>query len=193
LSVEQYFTALLASDLPFAHWIAVLAWAALFFANHRIVRITRAANDAQHFIAVEDWSALRRGLEPKYMLARILFAAIVFAVALFLDGPAFAVLAGGLIVAMAYALALNVQGLWSARALAHADAATGVLTFSTASAFRHMAQRVAGGALACFIMGVVLAQLALIGGALFLALTARSYLRRARKAAQPPAGEVGSG
>ena len=184
--MENYVTSLFESELPFEPWVAALVWAVLFIANHWIARSTRVANDAQHFIAVEDWSALRRGFEPKYIVVQVLFAAIVFLFALLVGGPAFVFFAGGLIVAMTYGLALNVQGLLSARAMAHPDAATGALTFSTASAFRHMAHRAGGGALACFLIGVAMAHLALLGGALFLASTARGYLRRARNARAQP-------
>jgi ABC-type dipeptide/oligopeptide/nickel transport system permease subunit len=78
-----------------------------------------------------------------------------------------------------YAFALNLQGLLSARALARPNAATGVLTFSTASAFRHMAHRLVGGACASLIAGVAVAHLALLGGAFFLASMAIGYRRRA--------------
>jgi hypothetical protein len=184
--LEKYVTSLLESELPFDAWVAALVWVALFLANHWTARSTRAANDAQTFIAVEDWSALRRGYEPKYIVAQVLFAGIVFLFAWLLGRSAFAFFAGGLIVAMAYGLALNVQGLLSARALARANAASGVLTFSTPSAFRHMAHRVTGGALGCLLMGLALAHLALLGGALFLASTAGGYFRRARNARAQP-------
>ena len=184
--MEQYVRSLLESALPFDAWVAALIWVALFLANHWTARSTRTANDAQTFIAVEDWSALRRGFEPRYMVGQVLFAAIVFLFGWLLGGPAFVLLAGGLIVAMAYGLALNAQGLLSARAMARPDAANGVLTFSTPSAFRHMSHRVAGGALGCFLMGLALAHLALLGGALFLASTACGYLRRARNARAHP-------
>ena len=180
--MEKYVNLLLGSELPFAPWVSALAWVALFFANHWTARSTRAANDAQNFINVEDWSALRRGFERKYVVAQVLFAGIVFLFAYWVGGPAFVFLAGGLIVAMAYGLVLNIQGLLSARAMANPNAASGALIFSTASAFRHMAHRVIGGALGCFLMGLALAQLALLGGAVFLAMTARGYFRRARNA-----------
>jgi hypothetical protein len=163
--LENYVTFLFESKLPFEPWFAAPAWVVLFLANHWIVR---------------------RGLEPKYIVAKILFAGIVFLFALLLGGSAFVFFAGGLIVAMACGLALNVQGLLSARALARPNAVNGSLTFSTASAFRHMAHRVSGGALACLLVGLALAHLALLGGALFLASTASGYLHRARSARAQP-------
>lgn len=184
--MEQYFASLFDSDLPFEPWVAALAWIVLFGANRRAARAARAANDAQHCIAVEDWSALRRGFEPRFMARQILFAAFVFAIALWLRGPVFVFLVGGMIVTMAYAVALNVQSILSARALARPDTASGMLTFSTPAAFRHMAHRVGGGAMACLLIGLVVAHLAPIGAAFFLAATAAGYLRRARRAAARP-------
>ena len=180
--MEEYVSSLLESELPFEPWVAGLAWVALFLANHGVARCARAANDAQKFIAVEDWSALRRGFQTRYIVTQVLFSGIVFMLASLLGRSAFAFFAGGLIVRMAWALALNVQGLLSARDLARPNAASGTLTFTTQSAFRHMAHRIAGGAIACLLAGLALAQLALFGGAFFLALTAGGYLRRARNA-----------
>jgi hypothetical protein len=175
-----YLNELLESELPFEPWVAALIWVALFVASRWIAQSLRAANDAQHAVTVEDWSALRRGFEPKYVVAQILVAAIVFLVALLLGGPAFVFFAGGMIVASAFGLGLTAQGLLTARAMARPNAVSGSVTFSKASAFRHMAHRAGGAALACLLTGLVLAHLALLGGAFFLASTASGYLRKAR-------------
>jgi hypothetical protein len=180
--LDRYVASLFESALPFDPLVAVLVWAAFFLANYLIARSTRVANDAQHLIAVEDWTRLRRGFEPKSIGARVLVSGLVFVFSWLLGESAFVFFAGGLIVATAYGLGLNTQGLLSARAMAHPDTATGTLTFSTAAAFRHMAHRAVGGALACGVTGLALAHLALLGGALFLASTAASYSRRARNA-----------
>jgi len=185
--LETYVNELLESELPFEPWVAALIWAALFVASRWIAQSLRAANDAQHAVTVEDWSALRRGHEPKYLVVQIVGAGIVFLVALPLGAPAFVFFAGGMIVALAFGLGLNVQGLLTARALAHPNAVDGSVTFSTASGFRHTAHRAGGAALACLLIGLVLAHLALLGGALFLASTAGGYLRKAHARA-PAAG-----
>ena len=175
-----YVNELLESDLPFEPWVAALVWVALFVASRWIAQALRVANHAQHAVTVEDWSALRRSLEPKYLVAQILVAGIVFLLASQLGRPAFAFLAGGMIIASAFGLGLTAQGLLTALALASPGAVNGSVTFSTASAFRHMAHRAAGAALACLLAGLVLAHLALLGGALFLASAASGSLRKAR-------------
>jgi len=85
-----------------------------------------------------------------------------------------------MIIASAFGLGLTAQGLLTALALASPGAVNGSVTFSTASAFRHMAHRAAGAALACLLAGLALAHLALLGGALFLASAASGSLRKAR-------------
>jgi len=182
--LETYVNELLASELPFEPWAAALIWVALFIASRWVAQSLRAANDAQHAVAVEDWSALRRSLEPKYVIPQVLVAGIVFVLALKLGRAAFVFLAGGMIVASACGLGLSVQGLFTARALARPNAVDGSVTFSTTSAFRHMAHRAAGAAVACLLIGVVLAHLAVLGGALFLASTGNAYLRKARAHSQ---------
>jgi hypothetical protein len=182
LGLANYLSSLLESELPFDAWIVVLAWATLFAANHWIARSARVANDSQYFVAVEDLRAVRRGFEPKYVATQILLALTLFQLAFLLGRPAFVFLAGGLLVAMTFAIALNIQALLSARTLGLPNAAKGALTLTTASAFRQMASRAAGIAIGCCLLGFALAHLALLGGALVLALTAIGYLRRARRA-----------
>jgi hypothetical protein len=179
--LERYVISLLASDLPFDAWVAVVVWLALFFANHHIAQLTRAANDSQRAMTVEDWDAVRSGLQPRNIVAKIVFAGVVFTLSYLAGGPAFVFFAGGLIVSTIYAIALNVQGLLSARAMSGPAGVSGSLNFPTVSALRHMSQRAAGGALACLLMGLILAHLALLGGALSLASTANRYFLRAKK------------
>lgn len=184
--MEEYLTYLLGSRLPFEPSVAALVWISLFLANQRVVGAARAANDAQRVIAIEDWNAVRGASDLKHLVAKILLTVIVFIFALLLGQWAFVFFVGGLIAAMAYGLALNVQALGSARAMARPNAVTGTLTFTTASALRHMAHRVGGAALACLLAGLVLAHLALLGGAFLLASAANGYLRKARKIGAKP-------
>src|SRR5215472_19352687 len=134
--LETYITSLLGSQLPFGPWPAAVIWVVLFLANRWLARSLRAANDSQPFIAVEDWSAVRRGNEPKHVLLQVLFACLVFLFGLSLGASAFVFFVGGLIITIVSVFALNVQGLLTARAMADRSAATGALTFSVPLAFR---------------------------------------------------------
>jgi hypothetical protein len=185
--LEAYIATLLDSELPFDAWVAALTWVALFVANHWVARIARAANDAQSLVAVEDWSAVRRGFEPKFMLAQILVASGLFMVGFFLGRLAFTFFAGGLIVARVCALSLNVQSVFFARSISEPGAATGAVTLSTPLALKQVSQRLSASALACLLLGLALAHLALLGGALLLASHAAGYSRRAQRYARAKA------
>jgi hypothetical protein len=185
--LEAYIATLLDSELPFDAWIAAVTWVALFIANHWVARIARAANDAQKLVAVEDWSVVRRGFEPKYMLAQILLAGGLFMVGFFLGRLAFTFFAGGLIVARVCAFSLNVQSVFFARSMSDPGAGTGALALSTPLALKQVSQRLGGSALACLLLGLALAHLALLGGALLLSSTAVGYSRRAQRYARTQA------
>jgi len=167
-------------------WVAALVLLVLLIANYCLALYLRHANDAQHFLAVADWTPFRRVSRPKYLLVQIVFVGIVFLLGLDRGGAAYVFLAGGVLVFLSFHLGLNLQGLLSARGLAHPDAATGALTYSTAAAFRHMAHRILGAAVASLVAGLALGHLALLGGALFLAAAAVGSWRRARNVGAQP-------
>jgi hypothetical protein len=66
LRVENYLASLLDSALPLPPWTVALVLVALLLANYYVVRSVRLANEAQHFVAVEDWTPFRRVSQPKY-------------------------------------------------------------------------------------------------------------------------------
>jgi hypothetical protein len=125
-------------------------------------------------------------LNPKYLLVQIAFVGIVFLLGLDRGGAAYVFLAGGVLVFLACHFGLNLQGLLSARGLASPAAATGALTYSTATAFRHMADRILGAAVASLVAGLALGHLALLGAAVFLASGAVGSWRRARSVRAQP-------
>jgi hypothetical protein len=184
--LERYFASLLESALPLPPWTAALVLLALVTANYCLALCLRQANDAQHFLAVEDWTPFRRISRPKHLLVQIVFVGIVFLLGYERGGAAYVFLAGGVLVFLTFHLGLNLQGLLSARGLARPDAATGALTYSTAAAFRHMAHRILGAAVASLVAGLALGHLALLSGALFLAAAAVGSWRRARNVRSQP-------
>lgn len=182
----HYFSSLLESALPLPPGTVALALLALLIANFCLALYLRKANDAQHFLAVEDWTPFRRVSRPKYLLFQIVFVGIVFLLGFNRGGAAYVFLAGGVLVFLAFHFGLNFQGLLSARGLARPDAATGALRYSTAAAFRHMAHRMLGAAVASLVAGLALGHLALLGGALFLTAAAAGSWRRARNVRAQP-------
>src|SRR5262249_1767932 len=78
----EYLELLLASRLALPLWSAPMIWLALFLANHRLVRATRAATARQHATEIETHRYLTRASEPRWLLFQVLYAAVLFGVAL---------------------------------------------------------------------------------------------------------------
>jgi len=174
-----YWLALLNSELPFAPWIAIALWAALFVANHLLARAARAMTADQIVVVVQNRGDLERGFRPHFVLAQALFGALIFAFTLSAGvHPVYVFLGGGLIVSLTCALGLNVQSFLSARAMRQPGAVTGSLNLSVAYAIRQQVHRLGASALMCAVLGAVIAHLSLLGGALVLASTAVGYRRK---------------
>lgn len=182
----SYIDVLLASRLPLRDALVVAAWPVLYVINHGVVRVLRASSARQTGITLEDSAALRRGSQPLWILAQVLYAAAVFSFSLYAGGALFVLLGGGIDVSMISVLGLNLQALWAARAMARADTVAGTLRLSNAYAFRQLASRLGGAAIVAALLGVLFAQLALFGGAALLTAAALGYLRRANAAQKPP-------
>ena len=178
--MESYLASLLESALPLPPWAVAMVLVALLLANHVVVRSVRLANEAQNFIAVEDWTPFRRVTQPKALLVQSVVVGIVLLLGLDLGGAAYVFLVGGMIVFLACHLGLNLQGMLSARGLARPAAATGSLKYSTAAAFRHISDRILGAAVASLVAGLALGHLALLGGAMLLASSAFGSWRRSQ-------------
>jgi hypothetical protein len=170
------------SELPFGPWPVAATWLALFAINFRIARRARALNDALTFVSIGDRTALRRGMQPKYVAGQVVFAALVLAIAIVAGGAPFVFLAGGLITAIAWAVGANLQSLLSARAMSQPGQVSGDVTLSMSYSYRQLAYRCGTGAFVCLLLGMLLAHLALIGGAFMLGMACLGYLRRARRA-----------
>ncbi|MEO5560370.1 MAG: hypothetical protein ABIO49_10810 [Dokdonella sp.] len=177
----SYLSTIVNSHLPFDAWVAAAFWCVLFLASQLVARRARAASEVLAIVVVEGRKTLSRGFQLKYVIAQIVLAGSLLLGSLLLGEPAFVFFVGGLIVAVAFTLGLNVQSLLSVAAMARANAATGQLKLSTAFSFRQMAQRLLGSAIICALLALALAHLALMGGAFFLGSTAAGYARRARQ------------
>jgi hypothetical protein len=177
-----YWLALLNSELPFAPWIAIALWAALFVGNHLVAHATRAITAGQDIIVVQNRADLERGFRPHLVLMQALFGALIFVFALSAGAPpVYVFLGGGLIVSLTCALGLNLQAYLSAHAMQRHGAVTGSLQLSSAYATRQQVHRLAASALVCAILGGLTGHLALLGGAVLLAATALGYRRRIKE------------
>jgi hypothetical protein len=181
-SLAHYVTAFEHSRLPFGVGVAALIWLVLFIANLLVARRVARASDSQAVIVAEGRAALRRGFLPLYVFVQVSMAAMVFPVSAFVGEPFFVVLGGGQLVCVIFVLGLNVHSLLSITAMARANAVEGQLKLSVAFSFRQVAQRLIGAAVTCVLLALLLAHLALLGGAVLLGATAAGHLRRARHA-----------
>jgi hypothetical protein len=181
-NLERFGFLLLYSQLPFGASTIALLWLVLFVANHLVARRVRLWTDAQTLVVAEGKQQLRRAFQPRYFVLQIVFASGVFLAGFCIGSFAFPFFAGGLLVSVIYTLGLNIQGALAARSMLRGRGVEGALKFSTAFAYRQMAQRMTGGAIVCLLLGLVLPHLALLGGALLLGSTSAGYLRRARQA-----------
>lgn len=179
--MNDYFTALASSELPFGTSALAIAWLVLFAANHQVARASWRRLAAQTHVVLADSGSGARGLTPLALAVQAGYAALVFGIGWALGATAFAFFAGGLTAALAVTLGLNVHSLAFARLLARDDAGTGTATLSARFTLRNTAWRALGGACALVLLGLLLAHLAPLGGALFLTASASGMLRRARR------------
>ena len=174
----HYIEMLLTSRMPLPVWLVIAAWPALFIANHVVVRSARELSARQTWYVIENREATMRASRPQWMLAQVLYAACVFALSVYVGDAVFVFFAGGLDVSLICVLSMNVHSLLSTRAMS-ADTVDGTMTLSAAFALRQFAARLVGAALLCSLLGLLLAHLAPLGGAVLCAATASGYARRA--------------
>src|SRR6266496_3846211 len=125
----------------------------------------------------------------------VIFWLIIFASAqvLFRTARSFSQ-AQDFVVTSAVSISLNLRSILFLRSLSQPGAARGSVTFSNHLAVKDLAFQLFGAAAFCLILGILLAHLALFGGAFFLLATAFGYLRRTtgKTTNEPPALPTGS-
>ena len=178
--MSEYLAALLDSELPVDAWLVALVWLGAAAGSHFLSRFARSTLGRQDLMFLEESREAARGFELKFLAAQLLFFAVVFVIALYLDGATFVFFGGGLAVASVVALGLNYHSLMFATALAGPDAGKGRVELSAAFSLNTSGHRLIGGALACLLVGLFLVNLALLGGAFVLGSAGAGYLRRAR-------------
>ena len=155
-------------------------WLIIFVTAHFLFRKGRRVSYAQDFIVTGGPPGLIKEQSVRLTLVQVLFSAAIFAYASFFGGPVFAFFAGGWVVTTAVSIHLNLRSLLFLRALSEPGAAKGSVTLSNSLAVKDHAFQLFGAAAFCLLLGIVLAQLALLGGAFFLSATALGYLRKAK-------------
>lgn len=179
--MDTYLGALERSTIPLPAWALVIFWLVLLLLSHLLARKGRTLSQAQAFVAERVSPGLIREPSTRLLTAQILFSAAVFTLAFSIGGPGFIFFAGGWVVTAAAGVAINLRSVLFLSAISRPGAAQGAVTYSDFLAVRNRAFHLFGAAALCFLLGALLAHLALLGGALFLAATGVGYLRKARR------------
>jgi Na+/pantothenate symporter len=180
--MESYLSHLMSSSLPIATWGLVLVWLILFSFSHVLSQKGNDLVKKQSYILNGDTNELGQKQNWKLTVFQLLFSSAIITVAAFMGGAGFVFFAGGWIVITAVSIPLNLRNLLFLRELSRPDAATGSVSLSSRLAVQDAAFKLLGMASFCLLLGLVLAHLALLGGALFMSATAIGYLRKPKKA-----------
>ena len=158
----------------------------LLLTSQLVVRKARSWLAQQQRISVNNFESISKPFQPKYVIAQIAFASVAFALSAFVGEPALTFVGGGLVVSFAMALGLNIHSLLYAKALTQDPGVQGKLTLSPSFVMRDWGHRALGAATFLLATGVVFANLALLGGALFLTSGGYGYIRKSRKLRTQP-------
>jgi len=188
--LTAYLEAFQFSALPLPFWGVVALWLAIFAAGHGLFRRAQALSKAQSVVLGGDPPALMRAASPRFIVLQLAMGTAVMLTSQAIGDLAMAFLAGGWVLTCTWSVGINLRGILLARALARPGAATGAITLSPALVLRENGVDCFGAATLFLLAGLLTAQLALLGGALFTAATGVGCLRRARqveRAAAAPA------
>ena len=179
--MSPYLATLINSELPVEPWLAGVAWLLLLVGAHIVGRRSRVLLRAQDHVVVEESPFLAPSRTPRSVFVQITLAVLLFSLLYYIGEPAFTLLAGGFVAALAMLFGLNLHSLAFARRLCNDAAVSGKVTLPAAFVLADIARKALGAAVVFLITGLVFAQLALLGGALILASTGLGYFRKARR------------
>ena len=178
--MDAYLDALLAPELPLPWWLALVLWIALYASAHVVAARAHARLRAQSRLVLERPEVYERMQRPAGIaLAFVLLTAILLA-GYPMGEPYTTLISGGLLGTMAMMLGLGLRSLAFAASLVGAGV-DGELRVSPAFALVNAGHGALAGAAALLVAGIALAQLALVGAALFLGGVGLGYVDRARK------------
>lgn len=179
--MHPYVDALLNSKFVFAPWVLGIVWVLLTALSFWASAQARAALAAQRHIVVDYGPALTKAFQPRFMVVQVLFAAAMLWGSHYIGELTFTFIGGGYVVALAVGLGLNLYSLLFARRLSRDAGVDGSVGLSAKFVVADIGYRSLGGALIVLISGLVFAQLALLGGALFLGSSGFGYVRKSRR------------
>ena len=179
--MNPYLDALIHSTLPVGPWLVGVAWLLLLVGAHVAGRESRLLLRTQDHVVVEESPLLAASRTPRPAFRQIILAVLLFSLVYYVGEPAFTLVAGGFIAALAMLFGLNLHSLAFARRLCSDDAVSGKVTLPAAFVLADVARKALGASVVFLITGLLFAQLARLGGALILASTGFGYVRKARR------------
>jgi len=179
--MSPYLAALINSELPIDPWLVGVAWLLLLVGAHILGRRSRLLLRTQEHVVVEESPLLAPSRTPRSLFVQITLAVLLFSLAHYVGEPAFTLVAGGFVAALAMLFGLNLHSLSFARRLCNDDAVRGKVTLPAAFVLADIARKALDAAVVFLVTGLVFAQFALLGGALILASTGLGYIRKARR------------
>jgi len=178
--MDAYLDALLAPELPLPWWLALALWIVLYAGAHLVAARAHARLRAQSRLILERPEVFERMQRPVGIaLAFVLLTAILLA-GYPMGEPYTTLITGGLLGMMTMMLGLGLRSLAFADSLV-GEGVDGELRLSPAFMFVNAGHGALAGAAALFAAGIALAQLALVGAAVFLGGVGLGYIDRARK------------
>lgn len=179
--MNAYLRAFESNSLPMLAPACVLAWCLLYASAQvlgwRTARLIKA--HPQAFILVGGPAVPIKSQSWVLSCFQVALTAFIF-VAGYLLGPiAFAFLAGGWIVTTAVSIPITLRKILFHRALLRPGAATGSVTLSAPLAVKSASFELLGLAAFVTVLGLCVANLALLGGGFYITATALGYLRKA--------------
>lgn len=177
--MKEYINELFHSTLAIPFSVVIALWALCFIISHLFYRQAWKMFRVQKFYS----DSQPRNASPGYYIAvQIVFALVVFAFSYWVGGDSyFAFLGGGWLIATAATAANNLRSLLVQYALLKEGSVNGTISFSAAFSLRTNAQQLFAEAMILFICGLIVPNLALFGGVVFLMALGCGYLRRTPK------------
>jgi hypothetical protein len=154
----------------------------LFWVGFALHRKATALFRAQSYIDGDNQTDMEKRYGWVVPFGQLAYLTAVFLLALYAGGALFTFLSGGLSIALIWSCAHNLRSIFYYRSFTVPGAARGNVWLSKSLLIRNRAHLYLEAALICFIAGIVLRELALLGGAFIMGAAGIGYLRRARQA-----------
>jgi hypothetical protein len=180
--LSDYLTAVLGSNLPLRWEVVTAIGLLLSVVGHALSKRAWDSFRAQSYISRDEGEDSVQRWGWVLPLSQFVYAAAIFLIGLYAGGPLFTLLVGGVLIALVYTAAYNVRAIVYYKSLSRSGAARGTLWMSKAMLLRQAVYSYIQAALFCFVVGLIVGHLALIGSGLILGLVALEYRKRMHRA-----------